>query len=87
MALVELAAQDFHDGIVVESFESLHGMTVTHDRKSKTRASGLSVHDDRTSAACSVLAPQMRGCQSATIAQEIRKCFPRLHVVGDFGAI
>jgi hypothetical protein len=36
MALVELATQDLHDGIVLESFEGLYRLPVTHDRQSKT---------------------------------------------------
>src|SRR4029450_11565339 len=73
--------------IAVQPFERLHGTTVTHDRKPKARAGGLSVHGDRTGTAGSVFTPQM-GCRQATpFAQEICKRFPRLHVVGEFVTI
>src|SRR5262249_41788288 len=87
MRLMEMPAQYFHCGIVVQPFERLHGTTVTHDRKSQARAGGLSVHGDRAGTAGSVFTPQM-GCRQATpVAQEICKRFPRLHFVGHFGTI
>src|SRR5215470_11597153 len=87
MRLMEMPAQDFHRGVVLQPFEGLHGATVTHDRKSKARTRGLSVHSDRAGAACAVFAPQM-GCREATaFAQEIRKGFPRLHFAGHCGTI
>src|SRR5438105_1156016 len=47
MALVKMPSQDFHYRIVVQAFESLHGATIAHDRKSQTRAGSFSVHRDR----------------------------------------
>jgi hypothetical protein len=87
MRLMEMPAQYLHCGIVVQPFERLHGVTVTHDRKSKARSGGLSVHSDRTGTASSVFTPQMRCCEATAFAQEIRKGFPRLHFVGDFATI
>jgi hypothetical protein len=84
---MEMPAQYFHCGIVVQAFEGLHGTAVAHDRKSKARAGGLSVHGDRTGTAGSVFTPQMGRRQTTTFAQEICKRFPRLHFVGDLGTI
>src|SRR5262249_3257791 len=87
MRLMEVPAQYVHCGIVLQTFERLHGMTVTHDRKSKARASGLSIHGNGASTAGSVFTPQMGCCQATSFAQEIRKRLPRLHFGGDFGTI
>ena len=87
MAFVEMPAQHFHRRIVFQAFERLHRTAVAHDRKSQTRAGGLSIHSDRAGATCSVFTAEMGGCQAAAFAQEIREGFPRLHVVGDFGAV
>jgi hypothetical protein len=65
---MEVPAQYFRCGIVVQPFERLHGMTVTHDRKSKASAGGLSVHSDRTGTAGSVFTPQMRCCEATAFA-------------------
>src|SRR5262249_39720560 len=87
MRLMEMPTQYLHRGIALQPFEGLHGTAVAHDRKSKARAGGLSIHSDRAGATGSVLAPEM-GCRQATaFAQEICKGFPRLHVAGDFGTV
>jgi hypothetical protein len=61
MALVEMAPQYFHRGIVLEAFESLHCVTIAHDRKSQTRAGGLSIHSDRAGATSSVFTTKVGG--------------------------
>jgi hypothetical protein len=87
MRLMEMPTQYLHRGIVLQPFKRLHGTAVAHDRKSKARAGGLSIHGDRAGTARSVFAPEM-GCRQATaFAQEICKGFPRLHVAGDFGTV
>ena len=87
MAFVEMPPQHFHRRIVFHALERLNRTAVAHDRKSQTRAGGLSIHSDRAGATSSVFTTKMGGCQAAAFPQEIREGFPRLHVIGDFGAV
>ena len=84
---MEMPAQHTHGGIVFQAFERLHGLTVTHDRKTKARAGGLPVHSNGAGTTGPLFTSQMGGREAAPFAQEIGQGFSRLHFVGDFGPI
>src|SRR6516165_48248 len=87
MIFVELPAQDFHCPVILQTFEGLYRLPLTHDRKTQTRACGFPIHGNRASAARPVLTPEMSGGEAKAVAQEIRESLPRLDIAGDLGAV
>ena len=87
MIFVELPAQDFHCPVILQTFEGLYRLPLTHDRKTQTRACGFPIHRNRAGAARPVLTPEMSGGEATALAQEIRESLPRLNIAGDPGTI
>ena len=87
MIFVELPAQDFHGPVILQTFEGLHRLSPTHDRKTQARACRFPIHGNRAGAARTVLAPEMGRREATAFTQKIRKSLPRLNIAGDPGTI